>query len=170
MARRERIALSDLSGEHLDIEQIDSRRRVVEAAVEAYRFLGFTQSEALAEKDALLDELRRSASMDVFGALEAAFQIDFLQRYHGREDDEVSLASKDLYRNNRSYVPLSAILVAWEEKFGRPATDDQELDGRLRIQELARAWTLPESEAPAGLQRRLLACGGGIGHLPVQGR
>ncbi len=127
MARRRRTALSDLSGEHLDIQQIDGRRRAVEAAIEAYyansgqRFLGYAQSAVLAEKNALLDELRRSTSMDVFGALEAAFQIDFLQRCHDREEDDVSRAFKKLYRNNRRpYVRLSAILVAWRENSSVP--------------------------------------------------
>ena len=114
-----------LLGEHLNIEQINRRRRVVEAAVEAYCaedgpgaaqfFLGYTQSEVLAEKETLLDELRRSASMDVFGALEAAFQVDFFRRCYGHEKDDISLAFKEIYHDRGTRVPLGTILAVWRK-------------------------------------------------------
>ena len=81
MARRDRVRFSH---ERLDIEQIDGHRRDTEAAIESYfttgnpnstqRFHSFSPSEIRAEKELLLDELRRSSSMGIFGALEAAFR------------------------------------------------------------------------------------------------
>ena len=112
--------------ERLDIEQIDGRRRDTEAAIEAYfapgnpgsalRFLGFTPREVRAEKEALLKELRLSSSMNVFGALEAAFRIDFLQRCYRREKDAVSRAFRDLYTDKGPRVALEGdILGAWRQ-------------------------------------------------------
>ena len=76
-----------LSNEHLDIKQIDDRRRDTEAAIEAYfaidnpnlaeRFFGMSPHEVRTEKETLIEESQRSSSMDLFGALEAAFRVDF---------------------------------------------------------------------------------------------
>ena len=117
-----------LSHEHLDIEQIEGRRQDTEAAIEAYfaignpgsaqRFLWYTPDEVRTEKEVLIKELRRSASMDVFGALEAAFQIDFLQRCYRRKKDDVSRAFQSLdrfHREKNRRVPLPNILTAWRE-------------------------------------------------------
>ena len=116
-----------LSHEHLDIEQIEGRRQDTEAAIEAYfaignpssaqRFLGYTPDEVRTEKEALLNELRRSASMDVFGALEAAFWIDFRQRCcrRKRKKDDVSRAFRSLDRDKSLHVTLPVILTTWGE-------------------------------------------------------
>ena len=128
MARRDRVRFSH---EHLDIEQIDGHRRDTEAAIESYftrgnpssaqRFLGFSPSEVLTEKELLLDELRRSSSMGVFGALEAAFRIDYLQRCYRRERDDVSRAFRDLYNGRGQHVSLEGdILAAWRQNSDVP--------------------------------------------------
>ena len=66
--------------------------------------------------ETLIEESRRSFTMDVFGALEAAFQVDFLQRCYGREKDPVSRAFRDLYHHKGSRVSLeSDILAAWRQ-------------------------------------------------------
>ena len=121
MARRDRVRFSH---EHLDIEQIDGHRRDTEAAIDAYftignpssalRFFGFAPSAVRTEKELLLEELRRSSSMDVFGALEAAFRIDYLQRCYRRGRDEVSRAFRSLYNDKGPGVSLEGdILAAW---------------------------------------------------------
>ena len=123
MARRSRVGFSH---EHLDIEQIDWHRRDTEAAIDAYftignpssaqRFIGFAPSEVRTEKEILLDELRRGSSMDVFGALEAAFRIDYLQRCYRRERDDVSRAFRNLYNDKGPAVSLEGdILAAWRQ-------------------------------------------------------
>ena len=54
--------------------------------------------------------------MDVFGALEAAFRIDFLLRCYGREKDDISRAFRVLYDDKRERVSLeSDILAAWRK-------------------------------------------------------
>ena len=122
MARERRIVFSE---QHLDIERIERHRQDAEAAVGAYfavgspastkRFLGYTPEEVRTEKDELLQESRRSASMDVFGALEATFRIDFLQRCYRREKDAVSVAFRHLYSDRGARVSLEAdILGAWK--------------------------------------------------------
>lgn len=121
MVRRGRLVFSH---QHLNIEQVDRRRRDTEAAVQAYfaldnpksaqRFFGFTPSEVRAEKEALLEEARRAASMDVFGALEAAFRIDFLQRCYRRERDAVSRALRRLYGEKGARASLEGdVFAAW---------------------------------------------------------
>ena len=120
-----------LSHEHLDIEEIDGRRRDTEAAIEAYfafgnpssarRFFGYTPREVRAEKGILLDESRRSSSMDLFGALEAAFRIDFLKRCYRREKGDISRAFRDLYLSKGPRVSLeSDILPAWRRNSNVP--------------------------------------------------
>ena len=120
-----------LSHKHLDIEQIERQRRDTEAAVEAYfaignpssaqRFLGYEPREVRAEKEALLAESRRSSSMDVFGALEAAFRIDFLQRCYRRKKDDISRAFRDLYGEKSERVSLvDDILAAWRKHSNVP--------------------------------------------------
>ena len=120
-----------LSHEHLDIEEIDGRRRDVEAAIEAYfalgnpssaqRFFGYTPHEVQAEKGALLDESRRSSSMDLFGALEAAFRIDFLERCYRREKGDLSHAFRELHRSKGPHVSLEGdILPAWRRNSNVP--------------------------------------------------
>ena len=120
-----------LSHEHLDIEQIDRRRQDTEAAIEAYfsignpssaqRFLGLALHEVRDEKEALLDESRRSSSMDVFGALEAAFRVDFLQRCYRREKDDISRAFRDIYSNKGARVSLEGdILATWRRDLNVP--------------------------------------------------
>ena len=128
MARRSRVRFSH---EHLDIEQIDGHRRDTEAAIESYfatgnrsstrRFLGLSPSEVRTEKELLLDELRKSSSMDVFGALEAAFRVDYLQRCYRRERDDVSRAFRNLYNDKGPHVSLEGdILVAWRQNSDVP--------------------------------------------------
>lgn len=122
MARSKRLAFS---GQHLAIERIDRNLRDVDASVNAYfmvgdggstvRFLGYTSAEMQAEKTALLEEFRRSASMDLFGAIEAAFRIDFLQRCYRREKDTVSTAFRRLYGDRDGRVSLDDILSAWRQ-------------------------------------------------------
>ena len=126
------------SREHLDIERIDRRRRDTEAAIEAYfaidspssaqRFLGYAPREVRVEKEAILEESRRSSSMDVFGALEAAFRIDYLQRCYRRDKDEVSDAFRALYRSKRDRVSLEGdILGAWKQHSTLPQRRFREL-------------------------------------------
>ena len=128
MARRSRLVFSH---QHLDIEQVDGRRRDTEAAIHAYfaldnaksaqRFFGFTPSEVRTEKEALLEEARRAASMDLFGALEAAIRIDFLQRCYRRERDTVSRAFRHLYREKGARASLEGdILAAWRHHSNVP--------------------------------------------------
>ena len=128
MARRSRVRFSH---EHLDIEQIDGHRRDTEAAIESYfttgnrssaqRFLGLPPSEVRTEKELLLDELRKSSSMEVFGALEAAFRVDYLQRCYRRERDDVSRAFRNLYNDKGPRVSLEDdILVAWRQNSDVP--------------------------------------------------
>ena len=120
-----------LSHEHLDIAQIDRHRQDTEAAIEAYfsisnpssaqRFLGLAPREVRTEKETLLDESRRSSSMDVFGALEAAFRVDFLQRCYGREKDDISRTFRDIYRNKGARVSLEGdILATWRQDLNVP--------------------------------------------------
>ena len=115
-----------LSHEHLGIEQIDRRQQYTEAAIEAYfsignpssaqRFLGLAPHEVRREKEALLDESRRSSAMDVFGALEAAFRVDFLQRCYRREKDGISRAFREIYNNKGARVSLEGdILATWRD-------------------------------------------------------
>ena len=121
MARRKRIVFS---GQHLEIERIEQRRQDLEASVSAYfridnsgsakRFLGYTVAEMRTEEESLIEESRRSASMEIFSALEAAFHIDFLQRCYRRERDEISMALRKLHDENQgASVPLDRILSAW---------------------------------------------------------
>ena len=121
MARRRTV----FSEQHLEIEGIERHRQDTEAAVDAYfavgsrasakRFLGYTTEEVRREKDELLEESRRSASMDIFGALEATFRIDFLQRCYRREKDDVSIAFRRLYSDKGARVSLEAdILDTWK--------------------------------------------------------
>ena len=52
--------------------------------------------------------------MDVFGALEAAFRIDYLQRCYRRGRDDVSRAFRNLHNNKGRRVSLEGdILAAW---------------------------------------------------------
>ena len=120
-----------LSNEHLDIRQIDDRRRYTEAAIEAYftmdnpnlveRFFGLSPREVRTEREALIEESQRSSSMDLFGALEAAFRVDFLQRCYRREKDDISRAFRDLYRDKGSHVSLEGdILRTWRKDLNAP--------------------------------------------------
>ena len=128
MARRDHVGFSY---EHLDIEQIDGHRRDTEAAIESYftignpssaqRFLGFAPGEVRTEKELLIEELRRSSSMDVFGALEAAFRIDYLQRCYRRERDDVSRTFRNLHNDRGPHVSLEGdILAAWRQNSDVP--------------------------------------------------
>ena len=127
-----------LSHEHLGIEQIDRRLQDTEAAIEAYfsignpssaqRFLGLAPREVREEKEALLDESRRSSSMDVFGALEAAFRVDFLQRCYRREKDDISRAFREIYNSKGARVSLEDdILATWRRDLNVPQRMIREL-------------------------------------------
>ena len=59
--------------------------------------------------------------MDLFGALEAAFRIDFVQRCHRRERDDISRAFKELYNRRGRYVALEGgILAVWRQRSDVP--------------------------------------------------
>ena len=129
MARPKHIVFS---GQHLEIERIEQRRQDLEASVSAYftigysgsakRFLGYTVVEMQTEKDSLIEESRRSASMEIFSALEAAFHIDFLQRCYRREKDKISVALRELHDESQGApVPLDRILSAWRQNSIVPA-------------------------------------------------
>ena len=132
-----------LSNEHLDIKQIDDRRRDTEAAIEAYfaidnpnlaeRFFGMSPHEVRTEKETLIEESQRSSSMDLFGALEAAFRVDFLQRCYRREKDEISRAFRDLYRDKGPRVSFEdGILAKWEEDLNVPKRVIRELTNAFK--------------------------------------
>lgn len=132
-----------LARERFDIEQIDGRRRDTEAAIEAYfaignpssaqRLLGLALHEVRAEKATLLDESRRSSSMDVFAALEAAFRIDFLQRCYGRQKGDISRAFQELYRNRGPRVSLERdILTVWRNNSNVPRRMITDLTGAFK--------------------------------------
>ena len=59
--------------------------------------------------------------MDLFGALEAAFRIDFLQRCYRRERGDVSRAFRELYRSKGTRVALEGdILEVWRRDSSVP--------------------------------------------------
>ena len=59
--------------------------------------------------------------MDVFGALEAAFRIDYLHRCYRRGRDDVSRAFRNLYNDKGPRVSLEGdILAAWRQNSSVP--------------------------------------------------
>lgn len=137
MARSKRVGLS---GQHLELSEIDRYHRDVEASVNDYftptnprsteRLLGYTDEEILSERASLLDEHGRSTSMTVLASLEAAFRVDFLQRCYGRERDAVSTAFRELYKTREQGRGVSLdddILSVWRQQSSIPSRIISEL-------------------------------------------
>lgn len=71
--------------------------------------------------------------MDVFGALEAAFRIDYLQRCYRREKDVLSRAFRHLYKDKGRRVSLVGdILAAWRQNSNVPRKVIADLTGAFK--------------------------------------
>ncbi|NLF24100.1 MAG: hypothetical protein GX589_00370 [Deltaproteobacteria bacterium] len=98
-----------LSGEELPLTAIADHHNDLKMALYSYydplspssmsRFATYTSDEVRQERDERLDELERASMLNVFGSLEAVFQIDFHQRCEHRKKDALSKAFCELRKH-----------------------------------------------------------------------
>lgn len=113
-----------LSGDHLELAEIDRRYRAVESAIQLYYsnrnpdfgvlFPGHNSATIRKEMQARFDEHDLTMSMSVLSALEAAFRIDYSIRCQRRTKDRLSRCFRDLYAEKGPRVSFKVeILSVW---------------------------------------------------------
>ncbi len=71
-----------------------------------WQFTFYTPDEVLAERDERLDEAGAASSLVVLASIEAAFQVDYLQRCYKKYRDQLSRSLRELYQTRGAKVSL----------------------------------------------------------------
>lgn len=132
------------SREHLKLPEIAEHHRDLESSLTLYfstaspsymvRFAGYAPAEVTKELGKRLREADLTSSLTVLAAVEAAFRIDYLQRYYGKGKDEVSRALRDIYKAKQARASLEdEIFEAWIDNSSGARSIIGELRGAFKF-------------------------------------
>ena len=106
------------------LRQIAEHHAVIEKAICLYYsqanpsfrqlFIPDTPNKIRTQRDMRLQEACAASALTLLAAIEASFRVDYLLRNHLGEEDTLSRAFRNLYRNKGNTASFSgAILEAW---------------------------------------------------------
>ena len=139
-----------LSGDHLELDEIDRYYRVVESAIRLYYsernpgfgalFQDYTLDAIQREMQDRLDEHDLTMSMSLLSALEAAFRIDYSIRCQRRMKGKLSRSFRDLHAAiGTAGIVQGGYTVCVGAEFRHKHGKNRGIEERYRLQELAGA-------------------------------
>ncbi len=138
------LGLPEIAAHHQDL--VSSLKLYFSADSPTYllRFAGYAATEVTDELRERLDEVDLTSSLAALASVEAAFRIDYLQRYR-RGKDRVSRAFRNIYKAKQQWASLEdEIFAAWVDNSSVPRALIGELRGAFRFRHWlahGRYWT-----------------------------
>jgi hypothetical protein len=132
------------SGEHLGLPKIAAHHQDLESSLRLYfsvgspsypvRFAGYAATKVAHELRERLKEVDLTSILTVLASVEAAFQIDYLQRCYRRKKDPVARTFRDIYKAKGDHASLDEeIFEAWKNNSPGKGPIIGELRGAFRF-------------------------------------
>jgi hypothetical protein len=139
------LSLADIAKHHTDLEKALRLYFSEDAPTFEIRFFGYSLTEVKHELNERLTELEMTSSLTILSAVEAAFRIDYIQRYDEKKKDPISKKLRTLYKIKQAKASLDEdIFEIWKEHItgGSPLIAD--LRGAFKLRHWlahGRYWT-----------------------------